>query len=161
MTLLPRMICLLLAVSLAPLCVAGGDVFDEADRLRRALLEKDMTHLRSLDKTGDILTEEGQKFLFDPAWMTRVSPGMQPLRDIVAAAHPVPLVEKIAIDGRPVYYLYWVVPAAGGAVVLEAGQWMRTVAACALAQDADGAWAFHRHLCFDETEGPFVSGANR
>lgn len=152
------------AVVLALAALASGaqaqDVFGEADLLRKALIDRDTAFLRSLDAGGDLVTEEGLGYLFDPAVAARVGPGMRAVRDIVAAAAPTPLVEKTRLpDGHTVYHLYWAVPAAGGELTLGAGQWMRTVAACAITQTPDGTWAFHRHLCFDETEGPFSAGA--
>lgn len=140
--------------------VRAQDVFAEGDLLRKALIDKDTAFLRSLDDGGNLVTEEGLGYLFDPAVAARIAPGMRAVRDIVTAAAPTPLVERTQLpDGQAVFTLYWSIPAAGGVVTLGAGQWMRTVAACAITQAPDGTWAFHRHLCFDETEGPFSAGA--
>ena len=136
------------------------DVFSQADLLRKALVDRDEAALRALDGSGGLLDAEGLGFLFDAKAVARIASDMRPVRDIVAAAAPAPLIEKHLLEGRPVYYVYWSIPEAGGTVTLGPAQWMRTVAVCALTQTPDGRWTFYRHLCFDETEGPFATGSD-
>lgn len=149
---------LLMTAALSAAPAVARDVFDEAEALRQALVGRDIAHLKTLDATGQLLGEDTLKFLFDAGWMGRMAPGMRPLRDIVAGATSPPLIEKHLVDGQPVYHVYWFAPSADGSVVLAADNWMKTVAVCALAEDPKGRWSFHRHVCFDETEGPFSSG---
>ena len=156
-----RTLGLLMTAALSAAPVFARDVFDEADALRQALLDRDIAHLKTLDGTGQLLGDDTLKFLFDAGWMGRMAPGMRPLRDIVAEATSPPLIEKHLVDGQPVYHVYWFAPLAGGSVVLQADQWMKAVAVCALTEDPKGGWSFYRHVCFDETEGPFSSGNGR
>lgn len=136
-------------------CAADDSVFSQAEMLRRAIVQQDVSYLRSLDRSGELLTEENISYLFDSSWIRKVDQNKVSIREILSSANVTTLVSEHEFRGKKIYYIYWVSDQRGGGISLTWNEWLRTVSACALTRDEDGSWQFYNHLCFAETGGPF------
>ncbi len=146
---------LVIAWLMTPPAVAEDDVFSEADRLRQAILDKDMNYIRSLDPSGDLMLPENLAYLFDEASAISIHPKAHSVQHILRSTTTLPLISRYELKGRLVYDIYWVADDAEGKSVLDWEHWMKTVAACAIERSPEGKWMFAGHLCFAETGGPF------
>ena len=146
---------LLLVSLLSPTAGAEDDVFSEANRLKQAILGKDLDYIRALDPSGTLLLPENLDYLFDEASAKSVHAESHSVQQILRTVTTLPLISRYELNGRLVYTIYWVADDAEGKAVLGWEHWMKTVAACAIERAADGKWMFAGNLCFAETGGPF------
>ena len=136
-------------------CAADDSVFAQAEVLRLAIVQHDMGFLRSLDSSGELITEENMSYLFDSSWIKTVDENKVSVREILSSASVTTLISEHEFRGKRMYYIYWISDQRGDGISLTRDEWLRTIAACALTKSDDGRWAFYRHLCFAETGGPF------